>query len=498
GDLTLRDESMNESGSTVQVAPGTSLRIVRALPDERILSFDLETGAVAGGFVRRIVVELIASRWNAIALGEHDAVTALLQVRERNGAMLRPGSHYDLPTGHDRAGATRPLDLHEFAATVRDAGAGEDLRKVVVRSVAFTSPMNATYIVAPLVRSIDDATIANAHARYVELRNSDAGFVLPDGRGQPYPSALGRTDAVPMDDIVGAFAHVAASAAVIIEAAPGSVDAAVAGVHERIRRLDDKLARLHAEAHDAAAESAQMRRLGDLLFAQLHRIPKGASNADLDDFEGGTVHVALDPALTAKDNALRLHERATRRDGAAERLPWMIERSGAERAMLAELQQRLLSGVADTAEVKRWSAEAGRSVQRPHDETDRLPYRSYRTSSGIELRVGRNRRANDERTFRPSAPNDIWLHARDLAGAHVVMRWTDRTANPPARDLAEAAVIAAVNSKGRTSGMVPVDWTRRKYVRKPRKAKPGSVIVERSKTIFAEPDAGLDRRLREE
>ena len=111
------------------------------------------------------------------------------------------------------------------------------------------------------------------------------------------------------------------------------------------------------------------------------------------------------------------------------------------------------------------------------------------------MRVGRSGRANDELTFHHSSPNDIWMHARDVAGAHVVLRWPDKDANPPQRDLAEAAVLAALHSKSRTSGLVPVDWTRRKYVRKPRKAKAGSVLVERSKTVFVEPDPDLARRM---
>jgi predicted ribosome quality control (RQC) complex YloA/Tae2 family protein len=90
------------------------------------------------------------------------------------------------------------------------------------------------------------------------------------------------------------------------------------------------------------------------------------------------------------------------------------------------------------------------------------------------------------------------MHARDVGGAHVVLRWTDRDANPPAADLAEAASLAALHSRARTSRTVPVDWTRRKYVRKPRKAKPGLVVVERTRTIFVQPSDALEKRLREE
>ncbi len=78
----------------------------------------------------------------------------------------------------------------------------------------------------------------------------------------------------------------------------------------------------------------------------------------------------------------------------------------------------------------------------------------------------------------------------------MVLRWGKKEENPPQRDLLEAAVAAAVNSGARHSGTVAVDWTRRKYVRKLRKAPPGTVTVERVKTLFVEPDPKLVERLR--
>jgi len=77
-----------------------------------------------------------------------------------------------------------------------------------------------------------------------------------------------------------------------------------------------------------------------------------------------------------------------------------------------------------------------------------------------------------------------------------VLRWTKSDA-PPARDLREAASLAAWHSKARGAAVVPVDWTRRKHVRKPRGAKPGTVVLREERTIMARPDAALERRLRD-
>ena len=77
----------------------------------------------------------------------------------------------------------------------------------------------------------------------------------------------------------------------------------------------------------------------------------------------------------------------------------------------------------------------------------------------------------------------------------MILRWRGE-GSPAPRDLEEAAILAAVNSKSRTSATVPVDWTRRKYVRKPRGAPPGTVTLEREKTVFVSPDAEVAKRLR--
>ncbi|HEX5726329.1 MAG TPA: NFACT RNA binding domain-containing protein, partial [Longimicrobiaceae bacterium] len=128
---------------------------------------------------------------------------------------------------------------------------------------------------------------------------------------------------------------------------------------------------------------------------------------------------------------------------------------------------------------------------------ERKPFRVYRTSGGLEVRVGRTSRDNDRLTFGHAAPGDVWLHARSVPGSHVVLRWSAE-GSPPARDLEEAGVLAAWFSKARSSGTVAVDWTRRKHVRKPRGAPPGRVTVQHAKTLFVSPDPALEERLREE
>jgi len=113
--------------------------------------------------------------------------------------------------------------------------------------------------------------------------------------------------------------------------------------------------------------------------------------------------------------------------------------------------------------------------------------REFRTTDGWLVLVGRSNQENDHLTHRMSHPEDYWLHVHGAAGSHVILRREGRKENPSGKTLAEAASIAAYFSKARHSGKVPVIYTLRKYVRKPRGAKPGLAMCTREKTILVHP-----------
>jgi predicted ribosome quality control (RQC) complex YloA/Tae2 family protein len=106
-----------------------------------------------------------------------------------------------------------------------------------------------------------------------------------------------------------------------------------------------------------------------------------------------------------------------------------------------------------------------------------------------DILVGRDGKSNARLTFKLAAPEDFWLHALGVTGAHVVIRNPERKASPPARALQVAAAAAAWYSDARNQEQVDVQWTRRKYVRKVRKGAPGAVLIKRSETIRVRPAA---------
>jgi len=128
----------------------------------------------------------------------------------------------------------------------------------------------------------------------------------------------------------------------------------------------------------------------------------------------------------------------------------------------------------------------GRDVVKHKKEKAVAVGRRFRSSDGYEINVGRNDRENDALTFRVARPNDVWLHAADYPGSHVIIRNPTRQAIPH-RAITEAAELAAFYSQAKREGKAAVHYTRKKYVSKPPRSKPGLVRLSSFKTILVEP-----------
>jgi predicted ribosome quality control (RQC) complex YloA/Tae2 family protein len=270
----------------------------------------------------------------------------------------------------------------------------------------------------------------------------------------------------------------------------------------RGRRALEKLA---AEAARVPAAEAD-RRAGDLLKQHLGSIRRGARSARLVEWtpEGPReVAVALDPALSPRENMER-HYRRWRR---------IAESAGRVEARRAEVEARsgrleaLLAAVeaAGEADLQRLEGEARRLGAGPRPpasprarEAERLPYRTFRSLAGVPILVGRSPTDNDALTARVARGNDLWLHARERGGAHVVAR-LPRGKAPDQETLLDAAHLAAHFSGGRGEAAVEVVWTRAKHVRKPRGAVAGAATYSQERTLALrlEPDR-LGRLLAEE
>ena len=479
------------------------IREARAPDDERTLTFQILP--TRGRGARDLVVELLGNQWNALVVERPSGVIRHVLVRRDGPRPARVGLPYAPPPLSAREGASAPLTLERWLDILEPVPPPQRRRELVAR-VAWTSPLNA----GALVEGAEEGAGAQAAEEVTAPDALRAGYRLwsrwvwgeappapalvdtPWGR-HPYPWPIPGREFQPASSLLealegwraeesqGAGGHAEGALPPVLIAA---LEAAVDHRHRRVTRLQAEW--------DALEDAGDLRGLGDLLLARFREVPQGVSSVTLQDFDGTSAKVTLDPARSVQENAKAFYDRAARVDRARARLPALMEKAAAEAERLEALLGEARRGATDPATIRAALPQEAR--RGGGDAAPAGPYRTFRTSGGLEARVGRGAKHNDDLTFRHSAPDDVWLHARHTAGAHVILRWRG-PGNPPGRDLEEAAALAALHSKARTSAAVAVDWTLRKYVRKPRGAAPGAVVPQRVKTVMVRPDATLLDRL---
>lgn len=503
--LLFRDAALvwrlHPTRSTVLLRPATRpsegdhplkarLRRVHAAPDERIVTFEL-IGERRGVGPIEVIVELIGNKLNAIVVEGEARTTRHVLVRRTGARPIEVGRAYAGPQPTARLGVDGDLSLERWKELLSRIPPSDRPRELV-RLVAWSSRLNAEALLEP---SLEDGY--REWRRFVDEPDAGHAVVLETERGmQPYPFPLGDRPVHDTDSLIEAFEQCS------VDAETEGVDAQLAVPPPLLKRLEDaisyaerRLTGLQAELDDREDPDA-LRSVGDLILARFSELPRGAERATLTGFDGQPVEVDLHPALEPHDNAAAYYDRASRSERAAERIPALISELEARRTHLKALRAGAAEGTIDADRI-RVALPASKGVVTTADAGPSLPYRTFRSSGGLEIRVGRGAKHNDDLTFRHSSPDDVWLHARHAAGAHVILRWQSED-NPPARDLAQAGTLAALHSKARTSASVPVDWTRRKYVRKPRGSAPGAVVPDRVRTIFVRPDEKLRDALNDE
>ena len=188
----------------------------------------------------------------------------------------------------------------------------------------------------------------------------------------------------------------------------------------------------------------------------------------------------------ASRGRVRSLERAKQVAERRSRLERLRERfSSCDEPQFAETLQRAMQreGIPIALERTRTSSRVGTRTPRPRLEGVRL----FASREGDSVLVGKTAKDNDRLTFRLAAPEDFWLHALGVRGAHVVVRNDAGRTRPSPASLTEAAGAAAWYSEAREQPFVDVQWTRRKYVRRIRGAPPGTVRVKRSETVRVRP-----------
>lgn len=278
----------------------------------------------------------------------------------------------------------------------------------------------------------------------------------------------------------------------------------VTTLHDRaLRKLE-----IQRQEREATLDREALRRMGDIVTANLHAITRGQPllrAVDFYDAEMKEIEIPLKPNLSPQQNAAKFYKDYAKAKHAEKILTEQIARGEIEVNYLAGVLEELAraENERDLSEIRAELEEGGylRSADRRKNgkagkQMKQAPSKpmAFRSSDGFPILVGRNNRQNDQLSLKSAHKSDIWLHAQKIHGAHVIIECAG--AEVPDQTITEAAMLAAYYSEAREGQNVPVDVTPVRYLKKPNGAKPGMVVYDRYRTVIVTPNAALPEALK--
>jgi len=257
-----------------------------------------------------------------------------------------------------------------------------------------------------------------------------------------------------------------------------------------------------------ANRGQEFRRKAEALAANLHLVKKGLTVFETTDLSDGTpLNITLKPEISPSENMNNLFKKASkaekgrqiildRLDVAQSRKKQLLGVHDSMSKLIAECDE--LDQLSRLAQLREWGSRhpeflpaheetGGRRNKDKQKDKEAKPFRRYLIDGQWKVWVGRNNKENDKLTHQAAHPKDLWFHAQGVPGSHVILRTKGETENIPRVILEKVAALAALHSKAKHSGIVPVIWTERRYVRKPRKSLPGTAACIQEKSLFVEP-----------
>jgi len=222
--------------------------------------------------------------------------------------------------------------------------------------------------------------------------------------------------------------------------------------------------------------------MANILMANLYNIPKRSKKIVLDDLyhENDTVEIKLNPELSPQKNAENYYRKAKNQKKEFDKLTENIEARKKDLAHLLLRREQILA-----ADDHKSLRNLDKNISTQKGEVDLLPYKKI-TFEGFDILIGKNAKSNDQLTLKVAKKDDLWLHAKDVSGSHVVVKQKPGMNFP--KDVIEyAASIAAAHSKRKNDSLCPVIYTLKKYIRKRKGDPAGAVIVEREEILMIEP-----------
>ncbi len=442
---------------------------------DRVLEFELLKPLPGNRFSRFFLIfELTGKNVNLFLLNEERKITFLLRAPESSVRPLSVGDAYTFP----------PSDKKPFEELRFGEVTPEGVEKKLYRFVAGISPLNSKEI-AYLTEKL--GSLEKAYRRFMELHRESKKAYLYYQNGKPkylttFPyESLSHLQFKEFD---GEFPYSSAweefyREAVEKEQLRAVKEKIVSRIEKKIKALEKELREL-SDIESLQREVERWKRWGELLKYNLHLVKPGQKEVKVLDFSTGKEEsIPLDPSLSPKEN-LNSFFRKYRK--ALKKLEFAKSRI---QELKDELEKSLL--LKETV-ISKESLEHLEPIFQKGDREITVPnFLTFTLPSGRKILIGRNASENEFLSLKLANPWDIWFHAKDIPGSHVILR-LQKGEKPTEEDILLSASAAAYFSKGQDSGKVLVDYTEVKNLKNPPKTPKGFVIYSGERTVAAKPE----------
>jgi predicted ribosome quality control (RQC) complex YloA/Tae2 family protein len=497
---------------------GARIAAITQPPAERMLDFTLEcTDEMGEAVTRHLILEIMGRNSNLILTGPDGRILDCMRRVDFEMSAQRqllPGLFYHEPPRQDKQDPAT-VSVQTLQALTRQATGRAD--GWLLDHFAGLSPLLCRELVFRFTGETDsDCTSWNeAQRNAFAVHLSDAFSALQTERT---PVMLLR-DGKPFDFTC---CQIHQYGTYLEQQTFPSFSALLDGFYanrDRVERIRQKTQTIHKTISNLAARTARklvlqrqelektkdrdrQRELGDIVTANLHRITRGQTSLQAEDFydpEGKVIEIPLSPQLSPQQNAARYYKEYTKARNAEKYLTEQIARGEAEQIYLESILDELSRAETerDVGEIRAELTDGGYlRAQGGRKKMKQQPSKPmvFHSSDGFDIYVGRNNRQNDQLTLRTAGRRDLWLHTQKIHGSHVIIACDGQ--EPPDQTITEAAMLAAYYSQAREGQNVPVDCTAVRNVKKPAGAKPGMVIYDHYRTVYVTPDPALCDRLR--
>ena len=447
---------------------------------ERIIRFDFECSADFSDEKLSLYAEIMGKYSNAILCRDGIILGALKtnSIGENTKRLLFAGVKYELPAPQEK------ISPDDLPALEKAEFTGGDLAKFIsdnIRGIAYTTARD----IADYCGGKFDAKRVNS---YIFGGQSAPCVIYEDGKPKDFKAVYFGKNAKKFDSVLDA--QTAYYDEVISEKLfDGEKKRLVSALMSHIRKAEKRLSIIGDKLLECRdAETVKLK--GELLTANIYAMPRGAQvfeAVNYYDENGGKIKIALDPHLTPAQNAQKYYKRYAKLKRAAQAVSVQKEQTESECDYLYSLLAHVESADSplDLGECAAELISAGiLKAEKKVKKKAPSPFRTYECGS-FKILAGRNNIQND-RLLKSVSPEDIWLHTQGYHSAHVVI--VTGGAKIPANVLEVAAQICAHYSDAKSGSKIPVDYTKRKFVKKPPARAAGYVVYTDYRTVLVDPD----------